>query len=193
MSRNIATLAHYEQTAPAYAQAASTVDMSHAIQMLVATIRSGGVRILDAGCGTGRDSLAMMSMGLDPVPVDGCKAMCGQAARLLGVPVKRERFQDMVYDAKFDGVFACASLLHLEDDELKDAIARLLKALKPGGTLFASFMMGDGVRFENGCLFNDVDPEKLDNLLHGTGAIRRAMWGGDEAWVNYLIHKPLTS
>ncbi len=80
-------------------------------------IRPGG-RILDAGCGSACDSLAFIRRGYDAVSIDASAAMVEATSKLTRKPALLMRFDDMDFDAEFDGVWACASLLHVPRREM---------------------------------------------------------------------------
>jgi SAM-dependent methyltransferase len=96
-------------------------------------------RILDAGCGSGRDAKAFSALGHQVTAFDASPALIALAERNLGQPVHCLRFQDITWQDSFDGIWACASLLHVPAVELPDAMQRLCRALEPGGILYASF------------------------------------------------------
>ena len=79
-----------------------------------------GARILDLGCGSGRDTLAFRSLGFEVVPVDGSEGMCRITSENTGSEVRRLDFLDLDYIDEFDGVWACASLLHLRPEEIPE-------------------------------------------------------------------------
>ena len=74
-------------------------------------------------------------------------------------------FQDLNFDNDFDGVWACASLLHLEKDKLPDVLTKITKALKGGGVLYASFKYGTFSGERNGRFFTDLDDESFETLI----------------------------
>ncbi|MGO4705808.1 class I SAM-dependent methyltransferase [Microvirga sp. 2MCAF38] len=99
--------------------------------------------ILELGCGGGQDSEAMIAAGYDVHPTDGSPELAREAERRLGRPVKVLRFEDLDETDAYDGVFAHACLLHVPRADLGAIIARIHKALKPGGVFFASFKAGE--------------------------------------------------
>ncbi len=125
-----------------------------------------GGRILDAGCGSGRDSKAFSALGYKVSAFDASRAMVQAATELTGLDVKLLRFEDLFFEAEFDGVWACASLLHLPQSELIDALFRLQRALTLGGVLYASFKTGAGERIdEHGRFYTDQNEQSLRKVL----------------------------
>ena len=89
-----------------------------------------GARILDLGCGSGRDTLAFRRLGFHVVPVDGSEGMCRIASESTGSEVRRLDFLDLDYVDEFDGVWACASLLHLRPEEIPEELKAIDQRLK---------------------------------------------------------------
>src|SRR5262245_5024139 len=144
------TLLYYERNAPTCISDTAGVDMSPLYEPFLALVPAGG-RILDAGCGSGRDSLAFMARGYQVLAIDGAAAMV-RAAAAASVPAGRLRLQEVDFDAKFDGVWACASLLHVPRVEILEVLGRLARALRPGGVMYLSFKRGDGEVWRDGRL-----------------------------------------
>jgi SAM-dependent methyltransferase len=103
-----------------------------------------GAKILELGCGGGRDAAEMIRLGFAVTPTDGSPAMAAQAEQRLGMPVRVMRFEELDAEAAFDAVWASASLLHARADALPDVLAKVRRALRPGGRFFASFKLGEG-------------------------------------------------
>jgi hypothetical protein len=91
--------------------------------------------------------------------------MAKLAAAYLGQPVEVLRFQDLAIDAAFDGIWACASLLHVRAEQLDDVFGRFVRALKPGGIWYMSFKQGNGQRLDGGRFFTDQTQESLTSLV----------------------------
>ena len=101
------------------------------------------LRVLDAGCGSGRDAKDFEAMGLQVEAIDASPALVQKARERTKAQVYLRRFQDFcVPKPRFDGIWAQASLLHVPPEELPDVVFRLASALKPGGVLWATFKYG---------------------------------------------------
>ncbi|WP_323696993.1 class I SAM-dependent methyltransferase [Thiorhodovibrio litoralis] len=155
-------------------------------------------RILDAGCGSGRDARAFREFGFTVQAFDASHVMANIASQHLQAQVEVLRFQDIDWFECFDGIWACASLLHVPLDQLADALARLSRALKKDGVLYASFKYGRGEREHNGRRFTDLDESGLAELiaLAGQLSIVETWITGDlrpgreaERWLNALLRK----
>jgi SAM-dependent methyltransferase len=142
VAHDAATLRFYADEALAYATRAGDGASRH----LEAFLRrlAPGARILELGCGAGRDSEAMLAQGFDVDPTDGTEAMVRQAEVRLGRSVGVMRFDELKAEAAYDGVWANASLLHVPRLALPDVLSRVFKALKPGGVHVATYKTGHG-------------------------------------------------
>ncbi len=156
------------------------------------------VRILDLGSGSGRDALAFRNAGypvdaIDPSPI---MAQLGEAHS--GVPVFVRRAQELEASEAWDGIWACASLLHVAWAELPDVFRRLECALKPEGILYTSFKAGGSERTVGGRHFTDLNEERLrDRLREAPGLELLEAWESPdlrperahERWFNALLRR----
>jgi SAM-dependent methyltransferase len=174
--------------------------MSFLYDRFLVRIPEGG-SILDAGCGSGRDAKAFAELGYTVSAVDASATMAALARRATGLDVRVCRFEELDWEAEFDGVWACASLVHLSPPDLGLAVSRLAAALRPGGFLYASFAHGAGVRRSAERTFVRQDEESVRELLssesllrlveHWTTSDRRAS-RKDRRWLNVLCERPVT-
>lgn len=137
-----ATLAFYEREAPRYTLSAAQGPSRHLDTFLDRL--TPGARILELGCGGGRDTARMIARGFDVDPTDGTPAMARKAQERLGRPVRVMRFGELAVEAAYDAVWAHASLLHVPLGELPGILRRVATALRPGGWHFANYKLGDG-------------------------------------------------
>ena len=152
--------------------------------------------VLDLGCGTGRDSLYFKEKGFKVKCIDGSVNMCKIASEALGQEVENKNYLDIDYKDLFDGVFACASLLHLKDEDLKIVLKKVYDSLKFNGILYASFKYGNDERFEDGRFFNDMTLDKFNRLMNETEcnfeiikAWNTSQYGTDSEFLNLLLKK----
>ncbi|MGO9833084.1 MAG: class I SAM-dependent DNA methyltransferase [Polyangiaceae bacterium] len=139
------TLAHYEANAASFWEGTRDHDVSQNYAALLGAIEGKPpFSILDLGCGPGRDLAYFRSLGHEPVGVDGCQAFCQMARKHAGCEVLEQDFLALSLPAaRFDGVFANASLFHVPSLELPRVLGELRTALKPRGVLFSSNPRGD--------------------------------------------------
>src|SRR5829696_2513263 len=148
------TVAYYEANAERFVEDTFEVDMRPLYAPFL-TLLPAGARVLDAGCGPGRDSLAFVARGHEVTAFDASEAMARLASRRTGLPVLRLSFDRVGFEVGFDGVWACASLLHVPRRDMPGVLHRLARALEPHGVLYASFRHGDGEAVRGGRLFSD--------------------------------------
>ena len=187
------TLDFYDTNAEAYAAKTVSADVSDIRDMFIPFIPRGG-RILDLGCGSGRDSFAFSRLGFSVIPADGSEEMCAQAERYTGLEVRKMGFSEMDYRNEFDGVWACSSLLHLNSRELPSVLRSVYAALKENGVFFACFKKGnDEGPGPDGRYFNNLTAEKLRNLLEDAGFRIMDIWENTASdgtvWVDSLSKK----
>lgn len=155
---------YYECNAKPFFDATVGVDMTPLYQRFLPLLPSQA-RILDAGCGSGRDLRAFARLGYRMTAFDASPTLSALAEAYAGQHVYRARFQDIAWQESFEGVWACGSLLHISTEELPGVLRRLASALVPAGVLYASFKYGHGEREHHGRRFTDMDEDTLYPFL----------------------------
>ena len=186
------TLSYYDENAAAFCEGTRNADMSEMRERFLQYLKPNAL-ILDAGCGSGRDSKFFMESGYRVVALDGSKEMCRQASAYLGQEVQCRLFEEIDEKEVYDGIWACASLLHVPYELLPKVIARLITALVDGGVLYASFKYGEEER-EDGWkkVLEDAEEEMKGSRLETvecfvTGDVREGR--GGEKWLNVVGRK----
>ena len=167
---NDATLEYYEENSQTFVESTLSVNMSGFYSEFLSHVQPGG-HILDLGCGSGRDSREFIKRGFRVTAIDGSPALCQLAEQVIGQPVLQLQFQDLSYQEEFDGIWACASLLHLPLQQIPDILKKIVDALKPNGVLYLSFKYGhfEGVR--GGRYYTDLDESALSTLIKDCGGL----------------------
>lgn len=130
-----------------------------------------GARILELGGGNGTDAAHMLLRGFDIDATDGTPELAAIAARRLQRPVGTLRFEDLAAEADYDGIWAAASLLHVPAATLSAILARIHRALRPGGVFTASYKAGSGEgRDALGRYYNYPEPHVLEADYRAAGA-----------------------
>jgi len=158
------TAGYYSENARTFYDATVNLDMGAHYRPFLELIPEGG-RILDAGCGSGRDSLHFKQKGYAVVAFDYAEPLVRLASELIGEPVMHLSFAEVEFDSEFDGVWACGSLLHVPRDDLQGILKRLFRALKPAGMLYASFKWGENEEVRGGRLFSDYTEDTFRTLV----------------------------
>ena len=191
------TAFYYEDHAKEYAELTVKADMSQAYDRFLAYLPAGAA-ILDAGCGSGRDSLCFMKMGYDVTMLDASEGMCNCAEELTGQKALCMGFHEIEFADRFDGIWACASLLHVSEKELKNVLAIFHRALKRDGVLYASWKYGEAERCDGERFYCDMTEEKLKNVLARLGLFDCLdCWvaedslpsGREQKWLNVVLGK----
>ncbi len=142
------TLTYYNQNARSYTAATQTLDF-RLIQDRFLSHMPRSARILDFGCGSGRDTRYFLNHGFQVDAVDGSSEMCRIAGEYTGIPIRQMLFQELDTVDTYDGIWACASILHLSRMELSDVFRRMAVALRKNGMIYASFKYGSEALREN--------------------------------------------
>ncbi len=158
------TLRYYEKNAQAFIQDTLDKDMSLQYERFEHYLRANA-HILDAGCGSGRDSLYFKNKSYQVTAFDASEKMCHSASGLLGQEVATLCFEEMVFENSFDAIWASASLLHVSKEEMPGIMNRLALALKTGGILYASFKHGDKEFIKEERSFNSYTEESFARLI----------------------------
>ena len=139
------TLRHYDDRSEQFWQGTRDHDVSQNIDALIGAIDAvAPLRILDLGCGPGRDLHALKARGHAAIGLDGCLEFCQMARDYANVEVWHQNFLALDLPAdSFDGVFANASLFHVPTSELPRVLLELRDCLCPGGVLFSSNPRGE--------------------------------------------------
>jgi SAM-dependent methyltransferase len=158
--------------------------------------------ILDAGCGSGRDTKFFAGRGYRVTAFDFAPTLVKLASKLTGQEVLRLSFEDLEFDNQFNGVWACSSFLHLPMDELHDVFSKLSKSMKVNGVMYTSFNYGTGKQYRDGIPFMHLDEDSFNELIkrHHEFTIIRSWESSDlrpdradEKWLNLLLRKTKAS
>jgi len=158
------TIDYYNQNADQFVASTCYVAMEELYKPFINRLPDCAL-ILDLGCGSGRDSLAFKKLGYQVEAIDYSEELVAKAKQLTGINVRQQSFYELDEQDKYDGLWACASLLHCKRECLPDVMLRLLKALKVNGVLYMSFKYGDGDREKDGRAFTDLNEQQAQDLL----------------------------
>ena len=191
------TLDYYNQNAQSFAAGTVSVDF-HETQDRFLKLLDKGSLVLDFGCGSGRDTKYFLEHGMYVEATDGSEELCRIASDYAGIPVKQMLFQELKETEKYDGIWACSSILHLPKQELKAVLMRMADALKEQGIIYTSFKYGDFEGERNGRYFTDFTEDTFrDFVVDITGIQIEEVWitgdvrqgRNEEKWLNLIIRK----
>ena len=191
------TLKYYNENAQSFASGTVSVKFTEVQDKFLEKLNPDAY-ILDFGCGAGRDTKYFLSRGYQVDAVDGSEQLCRIASEYTGIKVRQMLFQELDEKEKYDGIWACSSILHLPKNELKAVFMKMLKALKEDGIIYTSFKYGDFEGERNGRYFTDFTEKtfeefvgEIDNLQLKeewiTGDVRPGR--GEEKWLNVILQK----
>ena len=158
------TIEYYDVNANDYYDAKVDIDMSSQYNMFEKRLYAGA-SILDCGCGSGRDTKYFLEQGYDVTAIDGSEVLCKIASQYADIEIKNKCFQDLDYVNEFDGIWACASLLHVDINELIEVFRLICRAMKDSGILYVSFKYGDFNGNRDGRYYVDMNEDSLDKLV----------------------------
>ena len=158
------TIDYYNHHAEEFTYSTLNVDMESLYQPFLALLPENAY-VLDLGCGSGRDSLAFKNKGYRVTAIDYSEALVKKATELTGIQVKHQSFYELNEIAAYDGIWACASLLHCERRRLAEVLEKILRALKPTGVIYMAFKYGGSDREKDGREFTDLNERQAQELL----------------------------
>ncbi|MGL4862615.1 MAG: class I SAM-dependent methyltransferase [Cetobacterium sp.] len=172
-------------------------DMSATYNIFEDNLLEKNGEILDLGCGSGRDTKHFLDSGFSVTALDLSPILAKKASQLIGQDVIVADMKDLNFQDRFIGIWACASLLHLSEDEVLETLKRCHKALKKDGVLYASFKYGENNYKKDGRSFTCFTRDKFLNLIEGLDFYYRATFEtGDvrpgrenEKWLNVILKK----
>ena len=126
------TLKYYNENAQSFASGTVSVKFTEVQDKFLEKLNSDAY-ILDFGCGAGRDTKYFLSRGYQVDAVDGSEQLCRIASEYTGIKVRQMLFQELDEKEKYDGIWACASILHLPKKQLREVLENMYAALKSEG------------------------------------------------------------
>lgn len=191
------TIDYYNTNAKQFAETTAFVEFHNMQQKFLEKLPKGSV-ILDFGCGSGRDTKYFMEQGYRVEAIDGSVELCKLASEYTGIEVKHMYFQELSELDKYDGIWACSSILHLPVGELEDVLKKMEAALKENGIIYTSFKYGTFSGERGGRFFTDMTEEIFNELLEKIPALNiEEQWvtsdvrpgRGEEKWLNLILRK----
>ncbi|MBU5334675.1 class I SAM-dependent methyltransferase [Anaerocolumna aminovalerica] len=187
---------YYNKNASIYFENTVDLNIEDILEKFISYLPEAG-NILDLGCGSGRDSLYFINKGFDVTAMDGSEELCQLASIHIGQDVLHMQFSELDFQEVFDGIWACASLLHTTPEQLHQILGKISDSLNPGGVLYMSFKYGDFQGYRNGRYFADYKFHDIEEILEEhrdltimeiwkTSDIRTER---DESWLNIIVRK----
>lgn len=190
------SITYYDQHADAFIAGTLDVQMQSLYDKFLPHLPAGA-HILDAGCGSGRDSRYFLQQGFVVTALDASWPLVLHARTLTGLPVLHCRFDEFVASQPLDAIWACASLLHVPQAELVLVMDHLARQLRRGGLFYCSFKYGVGEVSRDGRSFTHLDESGLAALLTKLPLSVVECWQTadlrpgrqEERWLNVLLRR----
>ena len=188
---------YYNDNFEEYVSSTSHLDMLSFYKPFLELLPPGS-NILDAGCGSGRDSLFFKKLGYQVSAFDASEEMAIYASKFAGVKVHHLSFNEIEFSNEFDAIWANASLLHVPKNDLHDVIVRLGHSLRVNGVFYLSFKYGKTDISKNGCLYSYYNEKTFIDLISSHSEFRiETLWvtndvrpdREDEKWLSCILRK----
>lgn len=193
------TIDYYDRNANDYFTRTAEVSFNEIYSTFLKYIPAGG-RIIDFGCGSGRDVKWFYDQGYEAYGLDASKELVKKASNTLGITVSTGLIEAWITDEPFDGIWCCASLMHLNDDALEQFFDNLKYNLKPGGVVFMSVKSGIQTGYdEQGRYLRNFTEEDVHEIInrHSELEIKELWYTEDKLlrdsfrWMNVIITKQI--
>lgn len=191
------TLDYYDDHADEFYKSTVNVEFTTMQEQFLKKLEKGSY-ILDFGCGSGRDTRYFMEKGHHVDAIDGSKELCKLASEFTGIEVKNMFFEELSEANKYDGIWACSSILHLPIAELTKVMKKMVVALKENGIIYTSFKYGTFAGERNGRFFTDMTEVTFAECIRGIEDLEvEEQWTtsdvrpgrGEEKWLNLILRK----
>lgn len=195
--KNNMTVEYYNENAKQFVETTVNAVFHHMQNHFLAKLDEKAY-ILDFGCGSGRDTKYFLAQGYCVDAIDGSVELCKIASEFTGIQVKHMYFQELSEIEKYDAIWACSSILHLNHRDLEDVMKKMTVALKRNGIIYTSFKYGTFSGERNGRFFTDMTEDLFNELLQKipklvieeqwiTSDVRPGR--GEEKWLNLILRK----
>lgn len=191
------TINYYDTNAKDFVEGTLNVDFKATQDKFINKLSAKGY-ILDFGCGSGRDTKYFLAKDFNVDAIDGSIELCKIASEYTNIKVRHMYFNELSIVNKYDGIWACSSILHLSLDDLVDVFKRMSKALKDEGIIYTSFKYGDFSGERNGRFFTDMTEDSFAKLIANVENLKvEEQWitadvrpqRGNEKWLNLILRK----
>lgn len=189
------TKEYYEENAKSFIEDTLCADMHVQYESFLKFMPKKG-KILDLGCGSGRDSIYFQNIGYDVLAVDPIDEFLDHTKKLGVKNVLKLTAEEIDFENEFDGIWASASLLHVSSKDLNEVLKKCSKALKKNGVFYCSFKYGtfEGERMER--YYLDQTESSILSYIKDTGLIFALVNMSDDVretrtdrWLNAVLVK----
>lgn len=164
------TLDYYNQHSNLFFNGTIHTDMHSSYTEFLPLVKKGG-HLLDLGAGSGRDSKYFLQQGFRVTAMDGSALLCKLGSQYIGQEIFCKTFDQIDEMETYDGIWACASLLHLPSDELLPIIQKCALALKKNAPFYLSFKYGSFSGLRDGRYYTDLTSESFLELMRNVPSL----------------------
>lgn len=191
------TISYYNEHAEEFCNDTVDVDF-HGTEDHFLSLLPRYARILDFGCGSGRDIVYFRKKGYRAEGVDGSDEICHYASKYTGTQIRKMLFSDLNDVQSFDGIWAAASILHVSQKNMPKVLYKMADALVEGGFIYASFKYGENEEYREGRFYNDMTERKFRKVLATVPTLQlKEVWISsdvkkgheDDRWLNVIMQK----
>ena len=189
------TLEYYNKNAEVFANGTAGIKFSEIQEEFLSELNDEA-SILDFGCGSGRDTRYFLQKGYRVTALDGSAELCRIAGENTGISVIQMDFNDFDEQNRYDGIWACSSILHLPKNELKSVLIYMERALRKDGIIYTSFKYGAFSGMRNGRFFTDFTEDSFREFISDVKELTiEKQWitndvrpgRQDEKWLNMIL------
>lgn len=190
------TISYYEKFVDSYIDETISCNFTDIENKFCKYIKPGG-NILDVGCGSGRDAKYFIDKGYQVTAFDGSVKMSRRASQYLGMPVETVLIQEYAFHEQYDGIWCCASLLHLTLSEIETFLLKTEKALREDGIVYVSFKYGAYQGIRNGRYYTDLTEESFEKIVSNLRELKviemfqssDVLTNRKQQWLNVILKK----
>lgn len=165
MEKKYNTLEYYNKNAQIYCEQTLVGNLQENYENFLKYLPRDAY-ILDFGCGSGRDSKYFIENGYKVKAIDGSVEMCKLASKYINQEVNCMKFEELNDINTYDGIWACSSILHVEKENLRNILIKMINALKVNGIIYTSFKIGTGYEIKEGKYYNYLTKDELEQTLN---------------------------
>jgi SAM-dependent methyltransferase len=186
---------YYDENKNEFIDNTINCDMSFHYALFEKYLNNNSKMILDLGFGSGRDIIYFSKKGFSVIGIDPTKVFVN-LMKQKGYEVYEAYAQNIAYEDKFDGIWACASLLHVPGIELVEVFNKCYRALKYDGIMYCSFKNGTYEGIRDGRYYTDLNEDMFKSIISKTNfeivdicTTKDVRPERKEEWLNCIIKK----
>ncbi|MFN8671848.1 MAG: methyltransferase domain-containing protein [Candidatus Sericytochromatia bacterium] len=191
------TFNYYKKNFEQFIKITENINMNDIYKEFIPLLASKS-KILDVGCGSGRDSIYFHGQGYKVTAIDNCIEFIEHLKKNTDIEVYQMSFEEIHFKKKFDLIWACASLLHIKKEKLPEIISKIFKYLNNKGFFYLSFKYGSFSGERNGRIFTDMNENEFNKILEKIKGLKVIKYWhtvdqrperNNEKWLNILLQK----